>query len=82
MQGSQLQQSLNEKRIDPVGVSDCWAIYNDIPNVKVARDAFASVIFCAPFHVKAQSIPLRQTKEVDVLVEQHWLKWQNLVYDC
>lgn len=81
MQTTQLLDALNEVPIDRQGCRDCWTIYHTIPNIQVSRDAFASIVFCAPFTVKSKALPLRSTEEVEVLIEQHWLPWQNQVYD-
>lgn len=73
--------SYAEVRLNQEQVDDTWAIYHRTPNIQVARDAFASIVFCAPFTVTTKSLALQESDEVRVLIEQHWLKWQNDVYD-
>lgn len=81
MQGFNVNNGIQEHILNQQTTLDIWSLYHGIPNIKVARDAFASIVFCAPFTVETKSLPLKLSEEIEVLIERYWIKWQQDVYD-
>jgi len=60
---------------------DLLRMYRSEPVVKVARDAFLSMVLCGPFKFKIPKLGIEQNADMDMIVERFWMPWLRQVYD-
>ena len=70
-----------EVRLDPAATQDIIELYHTTPSIKMARDAFVSMVFCGAFKVIMKTLPLQNNRELEILIELYWVRWQRDVYD-
>jgi len=70
-----------EAPLDPDAVSDIFEMFHGTPAIKVARDAFLSMVICAPFTFEIKRMALRSNAAMTMVIERYWMPWQRALYD-
>ena len=71
----------NEQRLNELQVEVVEEIYNTIPYIRIARDAFISMALHCPPTLSLKSLRGIQSPELDLLMEMYWLPWLRDMYD-
>jgi hypothetical protein len=76
-----LRKSPNEKCLCAEQVQDIERMFNEIPAIRIAREAFLSMVLASPFTFKIPKMCLASNKDMEKIIIRHWMPWQRAVYD-
>jgi len=70
-----------EVQLDKEAVADVLHMFRHVPAIKIAREAFLSMTICSPFTFHIPKLGLNSNKDMELIIERHWMPWQRRVYD-
>jgi hypothetical protein len=80
---SSIQEAFNERELNVDQMNAIREVYTTIPRIRVARDAFVSMVFHCPPQIVLKSMreTMVTTRELDMLIETYWMPWMADMYD-
>jgi len=63
-------------------MNDINHMYDNVPSIRIAREAFLSMILSSPFTFSIPQLGLSSNEDMEKVITRYWMPWQRSVYDC
>src|SRR6185437_15766052 len=71
---------VEETVIDMQALTDVVRMFYSMPALQIACDAFLSMCLCGPFTFSIPRMGLRNTPDMERIIERHWMTWQRAIF--